>query len=45
MMGSDIPEAIDPFLTFLMLKTELYGGMTVILWGMGARFMMRTVAV
>ena len=44
-MVSDIPEAMDPFLKFLMLKDALSGGMTVILWGMGALLMMRTAAV
>ena len=44
-MVSDIPEAIDPFLLFLIAKAPLSGGMTVNRWGIGARLMILTVAV
>lgn len=44
-MFSDIPEATNPFLLLLIVKAGVSGGMKVILCGMGARLMMRTVAV
>lgn len=45
MMFSAIPDAIDPFLLLFIEKAGLSGAMITTRWGMGARLMIRTVAV